>query len=923
MRTLLVLSLAAATVLSQDFTNFEAPLVHPIRLSPSGTKLLVCDPVDHRLAVWSLQDPSHPVLVTEISTGLCPVSVTPRTEDEVWVTCWLSDTVSVISLSAGRETASIRVQDEPTDVAFAGGRAFVAASASDKVLAFDAVTLSALGSIAINAKDPRSLAVDPTGTKVYVLSARSGNKTTIVKNEVAPAPPAPTNGSLPTAPPQGVIVTAGNPAFPQVTWTLPDDDLFEINATTLTVTRTAKSVGTINYNMAVHPSTGEVFVANTDAKNLVRFEPSVRGHVIDSRMTRVVFGSPTTVTPHDLNPSVSYVTLPSPASLSVAISEPTDIAIDAQGAALFIAGFGTDRVAVTDLAGNVLARIEMGTTSGSVVNSREKRGPRALAFQPSTARLYVYNALSRSLGIIDTTTRTLIGETPLGGYDPTPPAIKAGRRFFYDAKLSGNGTASCASCHVDGEVDGLAWDLGDRGGVLQLPPIQPFPFSLGLESFHPMKGPMTTQTFRGLTAGVPLHWRGDRATFGDFNPAFTSLLGGPALSAPDLADFTTFATSIAFPPNPNQRLDRSFATTPAGANAAAGRNAFLNQGFINLGSLGTATCVTCHSSADGGGPFVVSKTLMGTPQQFRPPQLRNLYRKQGFTAASGASKAGFGFNNEGSDGTLIQFLARSQFNNFPSNLKDDVAAFLLAFDTGTAPGVGYRVRLNSTTAALSATTSDLNVLIARAAASDFDLVAHGDRFGDPLDWLYVPSSGIWTPDKSGIASMTHAAFVAAAASGNQSVVVTGVPFMSGTRAALNRDRDAFLDHDELPANYGVATAGSFGTPTLIANTEAVVGELGFAVSGIRAPSAAPGYLIIGVQTAAFPIAGITLNVDVFATPPLLLAIAANSLGESVVPLPLPNDPAIQGLVVFSQLVWADPGLPGGLSASRGLRVEIY
>ncbi|NIM61449.1 MAG: hypothetical protein GTO30_07275, partial [Acidobacteria bacterium] len=38
------------------------------------------------------------------------------------------------------------------------------------------------------------------------------------------------------------------------------------------------------------------------------------------------------------------------------------------------------------------------------------------------------------------------------------------------------------------------------------------------EGFDPQKGPMTTQTLRGMLE--PLHWRGDRPTMNDFNPAF-------------------------------------------------------------------------------------------------------------------------------------------------------------------------------------------------------------------------------------------------------------------------------------------------------------------------------------------------------------------------------------------------------------------
>jgi hypothetical protein len=47
---------------------------------------------------------------------------------------------------------------------------------------------------------------------------------------------------------------------------------------------------------------------------------------------------------------------------------------------------------------------------------------------------------------------------------------------------------------------------------------------------HPMKGPMITQTLRGLSATQKLHWRGDRATLAEFNPTFRDLMGGSLIS---------------------------------------------------------------------------------------------------------------------------------------------------------------------------------------------------------------------------------------------------------------------------------------------------------------------------------------------------------------------------------------------------------
>jgi len=106
-------------------------------------------------------------------------------------------------------------------------------------------------------------------------------------------------------------------------------------------------------------------------------------------------------------------------------------------------------------------------------------------------RLYLLNRISNTISIIDAASDTVMKEIPVGSYDPTPAAIRDGRGFLYDAKLSGNGNASCATCHVDGDNDLIAWDLGDPNGNMKvvLCTTRWGPRPAG----HPMKGPMMTQ----------------------------------------------------------------------------------------------------------------------------------------------------------------------------------------------------------------------------------------------------------------------------------------------------------------------------------------------------------------------------------------------------------------------------------------------
>ena len=73
---------------------------------------------------------------------------------------------------------------------------------------------------------------------------------------------------------------------------LPDEDVFAIDADTLAQTAVFTHVGTTLFNMAVNPSTGALYVSNTDSRNEVRFEgpgvfggSTVQGHLAESRIT--------------------------------------------------------------------------------------------------------------------------------------------------------------------------------------------------------------------------------------------------------------------------------------------------------------------------------------------------------------------------------------------------------------------------------------------------------------------------------------------------------------------------------------------------------------------------------------------------------------------------------------------------------------
>jgi DNA-binding beta-propeller fold protein YncE len=806
-----VLAMTLAAARAQSYVNFEAAQVRPICLSPDGTRLFAVNTPDGRLSVYDVSNAAYavPVLIREIAVGVEPVSVNALTNDEAWVVNEVADSVSIVSVSAGAVVATLACKDEPGDVVFANGRAFVSCSRNNLVRVFNTSTRAEVGTIPLEGQYPRSLAVNAAGTRVYAAFKLSGNRTTLLPATLAPAQPPPTNTSLPAPPQVGLIVSADdvrlNPA-PNI----PDNDVAEIDTATLGVMRYFKGVGTVNFALAVRPGSTEVWVANTEARNLVRFEPAQKGHSVDNRMTRVDTAGAGTVTAFDLNPGIDYNLFPNTAALATALAQPAALAFTPDGAGLWVASFGTDRVArVSAATGAVLARIETGPTTGAAADPRNKRGPRGLALHAANQRLYVLNRITNTISIVSTASESVVAEIPAGSFDPTPAVIRQGRGFLYDARLSANGTQSCATCHIDGDRDDIAWDLGDPAGSMQTVP------TLGgsvIFQMHPMKGPMTTQTFRGLPGTAPLHWRGDRASFNAFNGAFASLLGGPLLSTADMNAFTAFVNTINYEPNPNQNLDRSMPALfppgdPNAGNPNTGRSTFLNDNYQpNL------RCNTCHALPKGTNGVIIGASALLESQDFKVPHLRNAYQKLQFKGGAPAvSLSGFGLVHDGQAPDIFTFLSQPVFGTFQNDTtrKRNLAAFVQCFDTGTAPSVGYTRTM--TAATLAGASADWTVLEAQATAGSSDLVVKLHDANGRRGFVYRTATNDYLPDRAALAPVTRAAIEALITSGATATVM-GVPPGSGQRLGVDRDEDAVRDGDKPMPALGIASAA--GTPQL-------------------------------------------------------------------------------------------------------------
>jgi hypothetical protein len=208
--------------------------------------------------------------------------------------------------------------------------------------------------------------------------------------------------------------------------------------------------------------------------------------------------------------------------------------------------------------------------------------------------------------------------------------------------------------------------------------------------------------------------------------------------------------------------------------------------------------------------LIIPALALQESQDFKVPQLRAIYQKMDFNNSSNAASiGGFGLVHDGTDPTVQVFLSRPVFTLIRNNtkIKNDIAAFVQCFDTGTAPAVGYTRTLVATNVNTAAISNDWSLLESQAALANIDLIAKGTVDGQHHGFLYQPLNGNYLPDTRVGSSFTRALLTAKIGSGD-TLTIMGVPPGSGTPMGINRDEDSILDADEPPPRLNIARAGA-------------------------------------------------------------------------------------------------------------------
>lgn len=886
-----VLLLGAGSVLGQNsFVNWETPHVTPLALTPDGSRLLAVNTPDNRLEVFDLTS-GWPVPLISIPVGLDPVSVRARSDAEVWVVNHISDSISVVDLTLGSVVRTIRTLDEPCDVVFAGApqRAFISCSQANQVMVLGLeVPSSPPVILPIVGEDPRAMAVSADGSEVYVAVFESGNATTILGGGsvivpgftpnvvgdpmgpyggVNPPPNAgaafdpPINPTLPPPPAVGLTVrkdAAGHwmddnggdwtdlVSGPLAShsgrlpgWDLLDHDVAIIHADTLAVSY-ADGLMNICMALAVNPATGEITVVGTDAINEVRFEPKVNGQFVRVHLGIVDPAATDAVSIVDLNDHLTYAVATIPQSeRDKSLGDPRGVAWNAAGTRGYVTGMGSNNVIVIDASGQRV---------GAAPTIEVGEGPTGIVLAEADHRLYVLNKFESSISVVDVDTELEVGAVPF--YDPSPPAIKIGRKQLYGThETSGLGHLACASCHVDARMDRLAWDLGNPAGTMN-----PFDQNCGngvdpnCQDWHPMKGPMTTQTLQDIIGKEPFHWRGDKDGLEEFNGAFVGLMGDDEQLTPQaMQEFEDFLATIFFPPNPFRTFTNGLPVDlPLPGHFTSGRfgppgqplpngNAVVGLNRYRTGGLDGVECVSCHTLPTGmGSNFALQGTQFvplppgpegglhhatvsvdgSTNVTMKIPHLRNLYEKVGFDTTQLANVAGFGLLHDGSVDSIARFISEPLFSVVSDQDVANIVAFMLAFSGSDLPmgspqtplelpgpfSKDAHAAVGTQTTLVDLATADpqqlqlIDSIVALAESGAVGLVVKGNIGGFQRGGFYS-GAGLFQTDQATSAVLLDG-LLTLAEPGSE-LTFTVVPEGTQVRIGVDRDEDGFFDLDEI------------------------------------------------------------------------------------------------------------------------------
>ncbi|MGA2183389.1 MAG: multiheme c-type cytochrome [Bryobacteraceae bacterium] len=531
---------------------------------------------DFTTAMKKIAHPTRPTPIAADPRYKTPLRMALRPDGrEIYVTCEAADTVIVVDTTTREKVAEIPVGGNPTGVAFSpdGRRAFVTNRLDNTVSILDVAARKTIATLKTG-DEPHGVLTDRSGRLLYVLNTSSNDITVFdaqslkwLKNLSAGNGP----WSLAMSPDaQRILVTnmksmfapLRQPFFSEVSSIDAErgriEDRYEVPGANLMM------------GIAWHPGGDFALATLNRTKGTVPMTRLLQGWTItnglavlwrDGRVDEALLDEP-----------------------DMGFADATDIACTPDGRYALVTSSGTDRVAVVDIQKllelirglpeyereHVLPNHLGYPTEFIVRHIPTGKSPRGILVMPDNRTVWVANALDDTLSVIDMAKMEAVGVVSLGG----PKVItkqRWGEQLFHNAFVTFHKQYSCNSCHPDGHVDGMTYDIeGDGIGIM----------------------PVDNRTLRGILDTAPFKWEGT-------NPSLSRQCGARlAVFFTRLAPFTPeqlaavdyYVTTIPRPPNRFRPLGATLTPAQRRGKDIFERTATNDGRTIQPGNR----CVTCH-----------------------------------------------------------------------------------------------------------------------------------------------------------------------------------------------------------------------------------------------------------------------------------------------------------------------------------------
>jgi YVTN family beta-propeller protein len=450
-----------------------------------------------------------------------------------------------------------------TDVS--GDHLYVLNTSADSISVIDTATLKEIKRLSAS-RNPWSLSLSPDGSRIFVTNTLSR------------------------------FVEFRTPSLSEVT----------VIDTAQTVVEDRFEVPAVNLMQGIdwHPSGDFALITINRTKNLVPMTRLLQGWTITNGLG-VVWKDGRT----------DQVLLDEP---GLSFPDPADVAITPDGRLALVTSSGSDRIAVVDvfkLISMLKAASEherehvfpnhLGKSAEFVIaHIPTKNSPRGIIISPDGKTAFAANALDDSVTVIDLKKLQPVARIDLGGTKEIN-ITRYGELLFHSADISFRRQFSCHSCHPDGHIDGLTYDIEPDG--------------IGVS-------PVDNRTLRGILDTAPFKWEGT-------NPSLQRQCG------PRLAVF--FTRIQPFTPEELSALENYICTIPRPSNryrplgakltdAQRRGKAVFERTMTNDGRVipKNNRCITCHFP-----PLYTDRNIhdIGTKLQFDQetnfdvPHLSNIY----------------------------------------------------------------------------------------------------------------------------------------------------------------------------------------------------------------------------------------------------------------------------------------------------------